>query len=54
MTDQMENAGESGARGVAVADSAPPAASAMGCPPNAPEPTAAPAMATAAPTRTVT
>ncbi len=54
MTDQMPNAGPPGATGVADADSAPSAASAIGVPPKAPEPTVAPAVARTARARTPT
>ncbi len=50
----MRKAGLPGASGVASADSAPPAASAMGVPPNAPLPKKAAAMATAVPTSVMT
>lgn len=54
MTDQIENAGEPGATGVADADRAPSAAWAIGVPPKAPDPTAAPTVARTASTRTPT
>ena len=48
MTDQIENAGPAGAIGVALALSAPPAASWIGVPPANPDPMTAPTIATIA------
>ncbi|CPU65950.1 Uncharacterised protein [Mycobacteroides abscessus] len=50
----MRNAGLSGATGVAVEDSAPPAVCSTDVPPKAPAPYAAAPAATSEPTRTTT
>ena len=54
MTDHTEKAGVAGAMSVASAASAPPAASWIGTPPAAPDPTKAPISAKVALAATVT